>query len=57
MKMQCRGTIIPNCPSVVQKEHKKIWGMKTLKMCFGKDRLKQQVSIEQGIYNVCVNYN
>lgn len=55
MKMQCRDTIILNCPGAVQKEHKKIWGMKTLKMCFGKGRLKQRVPIEQGIYyNVCI---
>lgn len=29
----------------VQKKHRNIWGMKTLKMCLGKDRLKQHESI------------
>lgn len=29
----------------VQKKRRNIWGMKTLKMCLGKDRLKQHESI------------
>lgn len=35
-------------PCPVQKNHRKTRGMKTLKMCFGKGRLKQRESIEQG---------
>lgn len=29
----------------VQKKHRNTWGMKTLKMCLGKDRLEQHESI------------
>lgn len=31
-----------------RKKHRNTWGMKTLKMCFGKSRLKPRETIEQG---------
>lgn len=36
------------CPDQ-NKKRRQIWGMKTLKMCFGKGHLKQRELIEQGI--------
>jgi len=41
----------------VRNKHRNTWGMKTLKMCFGKSRLKPRETIEQGkhIYHVCVD--
>lgn len=32
----------------VQEKQRKIWGMNTLKMCFGKGRIKRHKSFEQG---------
>lgn len=39
-----------NCDDLcyVQKKHKNILGMKTLKMCFGKGRLKHSEPMDQG---------
>lgn len=39
----------------VRNKHRNTWGMKTLKMCFGKGHLKSRETIEQGKkYNVCI---
>jgi hypothetical protein len=35
-------------PRPVEKKQRKIFEMKTLKMCFGKDRLKHREPIEPG---------
>jgi len=37
-----------DAPCSIRNEHRSTWGMKTLKMCFGKDRLKPHETIEQG---------
>lgn len=34
----------------VKKRHRNIWGMNTLKMCLGNDRLKQHDSFDHGKY-------
>lgn len=45
MKM-CHDNNIPASP--VQKQQNNMWGMKTLKMCFGKSTVKQHEPIEPG---------
>jgi len=39
-------------PCSVRNKHRNTWGMKTLKMCFGKGRLKPRETIEQGKKNI-----
>lgn len=37
-----------DAPCSIRNKHRNTWGMKTLKMCFGKGRLKPHETIEQG---------
>lgn len=37
-----------DAPCSVRNKHRNTWGMKTLKMCFGKGRMKPRETIEQG---------
>jgi len=45
-----------DAPCTIRNKHRNTWGMKTLKMCFGKSRLKPRETIEQGNNNNNTSY-